>query len=354
MPRPWQTLDRELGGYLNELRDAGRSEVNTIRPYEWTLRRLFQGLMDFKRNWNPRKIRKDDVEFLRDEFLTGTNRYKENQIKILLAFLKWAGNKDVGKWHINFGDTSPTRVRWLEDDEARAVRAEAKGIERMIIHCELDLGMRRIELLRLKVGSFVRGRIRQIQIHGKGRNGGKHRQISWHPDTEAFLDDYLRNVRQPLIDRARKKNPNVRVPDELFIYEMKGELRPYKKTALDNFLMALGERVGLHFTNHDLRRTCGRMMYRAGVRLEEISRIFGHADTRTTILYLGLNFDDMSDAMRIYAQYQKMSFEPKMVQNELSQSLSGQSGICSQETIWPKPVLNRRRFKHPDRGQYER
>jgi hypothetical protein len=95
-----------------------------------------------------------------------------------------------------------------------------------------------------------------------------------------------------------------------------------------------GERVGLYFTNHDLRRTCGRMMYRAGVRLEEISRIFGHADTRTTILYLGLNFDDMSDAMRTYAQYQKMSLEPKMVQNELSQSLSGQSGICSRKDDW--------------------
>lgn len=124
MPRPWQTLEQELGGYLGDLRDAGRSEKMTIRPYEWALRWMLQGLIDYNRNWHPRKIEKEDVEFLRDEFLTGTNRYKENQIKILLGFLKAAGNKDVAKMHILFGDTSPTRVRWL--DESKPEKYEPK------------------------------------------------------------------------------------------------------------------------------------------------------------------------------------------------------------------------------------
>jgi hypothetical protein len=34
MPRPWQTLDREIGEYLDELRDDDRSEEMTIKPYE--------------------------------------------------------------------------------------------------------------------------------------------------------------------------------------------------------------------------------------------------------------------------------------------------------------------------------
>lgn len=116
---------------------------------------------------------------------------------------------------------------------------------------------------------------------------------------------------QRTIDKAREKNPNVQVPDALFIYERGGELYPFKKTAIDQFLEDLGERVGFRFTNHDLRRTCGRMMYRAGVKLEEIAKIFGHADTRTTIRYLGLDFKDMSDAMKVYAQYQNFKNEPK-------------------------------------------
>ncbi len=69
------------------------------------------------------------------------------------------------------------------------------------------------------------------------------------------------------------------------------------------------------------------MMYRSGVRLEKIAKIFGHADTRTTIRYLGLDFEDMDEAMVQYSQYQKTLIVPQMVQNEVSQSESGQGGI---------------------------
>lgn len=326
MVRPMYALEQELREYLNELRDMDRSP-STIHNYDWSLHNMFTALNDFGFTVNPRKVGRAELEFLRDEFFTGTNRYKENQIKILLGFMRWAENPEVRKLHITFGDTSPTRVRWLDDDQARLVRNSAEGIERMVIHCELDLGMRRIELLRLTVGSFSSGRVKSIQIHGKGRNGGKHRQVSWHPDTARVLDEYVREVRLPRVQEARRKNPKVKVPDALFIYERDGELYPYKKTAIDQILGKLGERVGIYFTNHDLRRTCGRMMYRSGARLEQIARIFGHADTKTTIRYLGLDFEDMSETMANYARYQNTPLVPEMVQNELSQEKSGQSGI---------------------------
>ena len=46
------------------------------------------------------------------------------------------------------------------------------------------------------------------------------------------------------------------------------------------------------------------MMYRAGVPIELIARKFGHADTRTTMKYLGLDFEDLSAAEDLYAKYQ--------------------------------------------------
>ncbi len=157
-------------------------------------------------------------------------------------------------------------------------------------------------------------------------------------------------VRQPAINKARKKNPHVKVPDELLIYERNGELYPYKKTAIDQVLARLGERVGIYFTNHDLRRTCGRMMYRSGVRLEQIAKIFGHSDTRTTIRYLGLDFEDMSETMNAYARYQNTPVVPKMVQNEESQLIGGRSGISTRQTIWTDPVLNSPRSNDPVRA----
>ena len=69
------------------------------------------------------------------------------------------------------------------------------------------------------------------------------------------------------------------------------------------------------------------MMYRSEVRIEKIAKIFGHADTRTTIRYLGLDFEDMDDAMAQYNQYQNLLLVPQMVQNEVSQRIGGQGGI---------------------------
>ena len=75
------------------------------------------------------------------------------------------------------------------------------------------------------------------------------------------------------------------------------------------------------------------MMHRAGVTLEEIARIFGHSDTRTTAHYIGLDFEDMNAAMARYSQYQYFLVVPRMVQNELSQEKSGQSRISARETV---------------------
>jgi len=61
------------------------------------------------------------------------------------------------------------------------------------------------------------------------------------------------------------------------------------------------------------------------VKTEQIARIFGHTDTRTTIRYLGLDLDDMRLAMEQYARYQKGAIVPKVVQIE-AQPVDGCGG----------------------------
>ena len=132
-----------------------------------------------------------------------------------------------------------------------------------------------------------------------------------------------------IIAKARKKNPAVTVPDGLLIYERAGKLYSYHKTSVDELVKGVGERLGFEVTNHDLRRTCGRMMYRSGVKIEVIMRMFGHCDTKTTVRYLGLDFDDMSGAMVMYADYQRglMTAVPQMGTNGESQMDGGRAGI---------------------------
>jgi len=339
------TLGKELEEYFQDLRDGDRSET-TIQDYRWTPWNMFRGLEAAGMTVNPRKIGRKEIDHIRNVHYMGlSGGYVSGQIKCLLIFCRWAGNTELAKIHVAYGDTSPTNIRWLTDDQARVARAEAKGIEKMIIHCDLDLGMRRIEVLRLTTRSFKRGRMNLVEIHGKGRNGGKHRKINWHPDTEWILTEYLEGYRADVIAKARAKDPAVTVPDALLLCEAAGKLHAYHKTSVDELVSGVGDRLGFEVTNHDLRRTCGRMMYRANVRIEIISRMFGHADIRTTIKYLGLDFDDMSEAMQRYAEYQRVPalVVPQMGTNEFSQLDGGRAGIRSQESDWLEVINSRTR-----------
>lgn len=322
MPSKARILRGEIDRYLRELEDMGRAK-RTIDHYRWTLYRLFDALKENGYDLNPKRIGREEADFIRYEFHEGsTPKYVAEQLKILKSFCLHAGNNEMAKVDTSFGNVPPTNVRWLTQEEAYNLRDCAKGIERMVIHLELDLGLRRIEVIRLGMSSFQG---EAILIHGKGRNGGKWRKINQHPETPRILEEYLRNHREREIAKAKRKNPSVKIPDNLLIYELRGELHYYKKTSIDKMVKSAGERAEIYaVSNHDLRRTCGRLMYHAGVRIEVIGRIFGHTDTKTTIRYLGLDLDDMSDAFSQYAEYMKC---PKKGTFGLSQINNGPSGI---------------------------
>lgn len=68
------------------------------------------------------------------------------------------------------------------------------------------------------------------------------------------------------------------------------------------------DRLGMDFSNHTVRRTFGRNLYHAGTPIETISKLYGHEDIQTTLKYIGVNLDDMSDALgKLYAHQLAMS-----------------------------------------------
>lgn len=145
MPSAWWPLGKEIETYLDGLREAGRGEKMTIKPYRWSLRRMFDILQKNGPTVNLHEVRRTELEFLRDHGIGCSNRYRSNMVKIMLGFLKFAGNKEAAKLKMDFGNTSPINIRWLEDAQANKVRMYAQGDTKMLIHCELDMGMRRVE-----------------------------------------------------------------------------------------------------------------------------------------------------------------------------------------------------------------
>lgn len=344
MPSKQRIFQDGIEKYLTEKEEEGMSPV-TIKNYRHVLTRLFTALMDAKMTTNPRMVMKPELLYLKGDYLTCGEATRKWMMEVLTGYCKWAGNAEIGKIVLIYGDTTRKRVRWLEPQQAPLLDINAKGIEKLVIHLEKDLGMRRIELLRLKLSSFSfsGSGYGQVTIHGKGRKGGKYRTITCHPRTRMLFQEYVHGERAEEVAKVRRVNPQATIKDALFVYANlnAGVIGEYKKTALDKIVQRVSDRVGFPFTNHDLRRTCGRELYFAKVEIEKIAHILGHTDTRTTMRYLGLEFMDMQDSMTRYAEYQQRQYG--LPQNQGKNALS-QMKKWTLGDLNPKIILADRDF----------
>jgi len=289
-----------------------------VKDYRWLLKKTSRILEADGFNPYPSSWDEVTVNHIRDVWeKTLEPGVMRRQFSVLSAYLEFHGNNVIRQMDMEWPQDSRIHVDWLTPKQSQEVMDAATGLERIILHLELNLGMRRVEVIRLRLKDIGPG---YININGKGRQGGKRRTNPFHPNTEAELEEYLR-LRNKEIKIARD---DATIPDELIIYERKGKLHPYQRTALDNRLKAVSERTGIRFSNHTLRRTFGRTCWLAGIPLETIKELLGHESTKTTVLYLGLNMDDKESAMSKLFEYQTSN---KRAICLVSRQKSGQSGI---------------------------
>lgn len=193
----------------------------------------------------------------------------------------------------------PTDVRpnvdWLTFEQATHLLHMWKmPLDDMIVSLELLHGLRRVECLRLRVQDIHLDE-GYLNVRGKGRAGGKLRSVPIHPDFEKTYNRWMAERKE----LSASSDPDGQ-PDNLLVYSRGNRLYPYeeiKGRAIDDRIQRLSERAGFEFSNHTLRRTFGRELYRSGVEIVVIAVIYGHSSTSQTLRYLGLNCDDMATAM---------------------------------------------------------
>lgn len=183
----------------------------------------------------------------------------------------------------------------LTRDQARRVLFEARRLGTVqygIVAFELTMGLRRSEVLRLRVGQARR---EIINLLGKGWRGGKWREVPRSKLVEALIPRILRARRQSL--RGFKGDD----PGYLFCHLWQGRIRPYSPGWVDrNCIIPAFRAAGIDAPgnlNHSLRRTFGRTLWEEGVPIELVSQIMGHAETRMTRRYLALDLKDMVSAI---------------------------------------------------------
>lgn len=218
-------------------------------------------------------------------------------------------------------------VHWLSPAEARRIEQETKGLERIVAHLELRIGLCRIEVLWLRMRDVQAG---YFNILGKGKRGGKWRSNPFDPATTSELNFTL-ELRDAEIAKARSKCPNAEVPEELLIYERGGRLYPYKGMAVDKSISGVSEPTGVPCSNQVLRGHFAKELRLSDVPISTISELLGHSDEKTTRLYLGIDMDDKSSAMVQAAKFRAAAEATKMRE---ASKVSEQSEISVHEIIW--------------------
>jgi integrase/recombinase XerD len=184
-----------------------------------------------------------------------------------------------------------TLPRVLDPAEVDALTAALRTHrDRAMVAAMVLGGLRRCEVLGLRLGDLRFGERRVLVAEGKG---GHQRLIPVSPRFFAEVSDYLEAER-----------PAQAVTDAVFTV-LKGPRRglPLTAAGLDEILDGARRRAGLaHATCHQLRHTCLTQLRKAGMSLEAVQAQAGHASIESTRIYLHLGDDWLASQYRRAAE----------------------------------------------------
>ena len=296
-----QSIDACIVALCDHIR---RETTLTPRSEAWyrdQCRLVFKILDDRRAGILPHEVTRDDVVWLREEmsrrgYTVSTCKGYFSALKRITVFFD---NSAVAKTSIRWPSDCRPNVDWLSYDDAKTLLSVPKTpMQDIIIHLELCMGLRRVEVARLRIADITDT---YLNVTGKGPRGGKPRRVPYHPSTGLVINRYMAH-REELISKARRRRPSVQIPDRLLIWQRSGYLYDYitneSLSGIDRQVEKLSASTGIKFSNHTLRRTFGRTMYRSGVPVATISKILGHEDTVMTLRYIGVDMDDMASAMQ--------------------------------------------------------
>jgi integrase len=273
-------FQRCLEGYVEYMQNEARYAEITVKEYRWGILKCQDIISKGNGPENPTRISEKELQHLLDHLTGGTAR-RQFYWTAFSGFLKWCGNTAILRMKPQWQISVRTHVDWLEPEQAAKVREtamDADPLTALIVHLELDLCLRRIEIKRLRPRDVHENR---LDVLGKGRFGGKPRTVSLVPgESRELIAEYL---------KYRVLRWGEAGADDRLI--------PLERTALDNRLKRLQKLAGIKFLgHHTLRRTGGRLMWLAGVPIETIASVMGHESTEMTLRYIGVNLSDQAKA----------------------------------------------------------
>lgn len=280
-----------------------RLSTRTIHFYRETMHAVATILDAQDRPYMPKEIRAEDVRHLLD-YLAAEGYAVQTRKGYLTTLRKWVkdgGGKTDGWPKARLPHDLRPNVDWLTAEQARKLLdTDMSLLQSAVINLELRQGLRHVEVIRLR-HCDIDYSTHLLTVIGKGPIGGKIRRIPMVPATEAALKVW-QDLRDIWVQKGRERYPSSFVdPETVIVWRKAGRLYSYSEEGygLDKVVtLPLNRQLDFHFSNHTLRRTFGRALYRAEVPVATIAKILGHESTEVTLRYIGVDIDDMRQAMQ--------------------------------------------------------
>jgi len=283
--KPWYDLD--LKAYRDHLASYRGFSSATVSAHLSSVRSRYRGLMSdnaLRAQWlnrlgdDLRRLGQDDSPANRRALLDEYYTRLANSLDPSIAPVKQIISQDR---------PDAAHVR-LTQAQAEALM-HAPGTETLpalrdtcVISLLLCTGLREAELCALNVGDLRQTLSGKLALHVRSGKGAKERLVPYGDLVWvlAVVDRWLAraNIKAGQVLRAFWKGKgNIR--GALSVRAVEDIVKRYPVSGKD------GRPVTVR--PHDLRRTYARRQYETGLDLLSISQNLGHADTKTTLIYIG-------------------------------------------------------------------
>lgn len=263
--------------YLDYLRNRKNATRSTIDTYRLICGAFKEAIGDIKTT--------DLTATMIDDYANGlvktnicTNTLR-NKLTIIRGFVRWMYARDMVNFKpelIELPKTDVVEANFLTVEEAnRLLEATQNPRDRAMIHFLLATGMRVDEMLETRLHDLYE---RSVVVRcGKGR---KPRVTFITPNCLADIKKYLRK-------RGRHEGYLFQNPNG----DKMSRVIPARKVKY------YAEKAGIEktVTPHTLRHTFATTILRKGARVEDVQQMLGHANIRTTSIYLHFTNEYLSN-----------------------------------------------------------
>ena len=232
----------------------------------------------------------DMREYRRSMYLDLRSSTARHQFLLVKGLIQFSTGRDVCRGYTyTFGRNPPMRT-YITQDQFKKIWNEADITERTILSLAGCMGLRRAEIIRIRMPDIEGGK---LTIYGKGHGTrGLVKRMDIPHRVMEVLDLYIEERQRMLALHGDRSNGHMMV-------RRSGKIgQPMNERTINEVLNGLSERTGVEFTTHTLRRFYASLLYSSGLTEEAIAEYMRHSRfTTTSDYYLFPNNMEIQEAM---------------------------------------------------------